>query len=342
MKISPHLMRSRKQGFTLIELLVVIAIIAILVALLLPAVQQAREAARRSQCKNNLKQIGVALHNYHDTAKTLPPGVHGMSNGSNNCNGWGFSWYYSILPYADSAGLFNELATTGSHPGYVGGGSGGAANRPIARQAILNWMICPSSVLPERRNSTSGRLTHASYAGVEGALNIAGQFTSGYPEHGNAASGRGRFARSGVLLVNRHIKFRDVTDGTSNQVAVAEASAVMRDAAGARKVGMSASWPHGWLMGTTSCSQTTNERHFNLLTFRHAINGNDLPTPKVWTNSLGLQENNGHNKPFSSEHPGGTHVLLLDGGTRFIAETIDKVTMSRLCSRDDEGEVGDF
>lgn len=331
-----------KRGFTLIELLVVIAIIAILVALLLPAVQQAREAARRSQCKNNLKQIGLGLHNYNDVHSTLPPGNHGMRN-TNDCNGWGFSWYYSILPYGDQAAMFEALTIGGTHPGYVGGGSGGAANRPIARQAVINWMICPSSILPERRNANSGRLTHPSYAGVEGALNIAGGlFTSGHPEHGNAANGRGRFSRGGVLLANRHIKFRDVTDGTSNQITVCEASAPMFNQNKTKRVGMTASWPHGWLMGINNCSQTSNQRHFNLLTFRHPINWQGPAPGNHWVNSLGLQENNGHNKPFSSQHSGGTHALLLDGGTKFIGENIDMVTMSRLCTRDDGGEVGDF
>src|SRR6187455_2473364 len=93
-----------RRGFTLIEMLVVIAIIAILVALLLPAVQQAREAARRSQCKNNLKQIGLAMHNYHDTFNGFPNGGIASSVG-----GWGLSWYIRILPYIDQAPVFNGI-----------------------------------------------------------------------------------------------------------------------------------------------------------------------------------------------------------------------------------------
>src|SRR5262245_16035146 len=103
-------MRSRK-GFTLIELLVVIAIIAVLIALLLPAVQQAREAARRSQCKNNLKQIGLGLHNYHDTFGVFAPGF--ISSTSNSTTGIGTGWASSafILPYIDQAPLYNQLNT---------------------------------------------------------------------------------------------------------------------------------------------------------------------------------------------------------------------------------------
>src|SRR5471032_224525 len=102
-------MRSRFRGFTLIELLVVIAIIAVLIALLLPAVHQAREAARRTQCKNNLKQMGLALHNYHDiTSTTFPPGYINTTQ-AGNLSGWG--WQTMLLPQIDQAALFNLFAT---------------------------------------------------------------------------------------------------------------------------------------------------------------------------------------------------------------------------------------
>jgi prepilin-type N-terminal cleavage/methylation domain-containing protein len=334
--------RVRKRGFTLIELLVVIAIIAILVALLLPAVQQAREAARRSQCKNNLKQIGLSLHNYNDVHSTLPPGVHGMRGGNDN-NGWGFSWYYSILPFGDQATLFESLTIGGTHPGYVGGGSGGAINRPLAREARIPWMLCPSTTARTRGTGNGGSIDMPSYAGVEGALNFTGptpaeSFTSGHPEHGNANSGRGRFARGGALRNAAHTKFRDVVDGTTNQILVAEVCGIMPTATGGRETRLTAGWPHGWLMGTTRCNQGHNERHFNLVTFRHPIN---FEGPWV-NNNFGIEHNNGHNKPFGSEHTGGAHILLLDGGTRFLSENADMVTISRLCTRDDGGELGDF
>ena len=104
--------RTRK-GFTLIELLVVIAIIAILIALLLPAVQQAREAARRSTCKNNLKQIGISLHNYHDVHNAFPPGWIAVENNSPNIEGEsGFGWGTMLLPYMDQAPLYQQMDFT--------------------------------------------------------------------------------------------------------------------------------------------------------------------------------------------------------------------------------------
>src|SRR5579871_6659577 len=103
-------MQTKRKGFTLIELLVVIAIIAVLMALLLPAVQQAREAARRSQCKNNLKQVGLALHNYHEIANMLPPGWVGITAGApdiHGLNGWG--WASKILPLLDQSTAYNQI-----------------------------------------------------------------------------------------------------------------------------------------------------------------------------------------------------------------------------------------
>ena len=130
-------MPARKRGFTLIELLVVIAIIAILIALLLPAVQQAREAARRTQCKNNLKQLGLAVHNYHDVFLKFPPGYSQVRLPTSTGAFQGHSVFYSLLPYIEQANLFatfdhnvplNNRATA---PGVLSG-------------TIINAFLCPS------------------------------------------------------------------------------------------------------------------------------------------------------------------------------------------------------
>ena len=118
----------RRRGFTLIELLVVIAIIAILIALLLPAVQQAREAARRASCSNNLKQIGLALHNYYDVFGMFPLGTrHSQPNSS-----WGISWWVGVLPYFDQAGMYNKLTMDGNHVGWTYNAYAGGANGVVA------------------------------------------------------------------------------------------------------------------------------------------------------------------------------------------------------------------
>ncbi|MCA9017038.1 MAG: DUF1559 domain-containing protein, partial [Planctomycetaceae bacterium] len=153
MKSTP---RFRKHGFTLIELLVVIAIIAILIALLLPAVQQAREAARRSTCKNNLKQFGLALHNYHDAFNVFPystenPGGSGLSPVTNHTG------YIALLPYLDQAPLYNKFVLTAASGNYLGGGncstsgSGNLSGSVTDREAniilgatIINLFLSPS------------------------------------------------------------------------------------------------------------------------------------------------------------------------------------------------------
>lgn len=187
-----NLQSTKKRGFTLIELLVVIAIIAILIALLLPAVQQAREAARRSTCKNNLKQIGLALHNYHDTHRVFPPGVINVS--SKNYIGWGTF----ILPFMDQAPLYNFIKTNG---GFDVAWSSVTALTTANQGAktIIPAYICPSDPM--------------------GGLNVemSSYGKSNYVScPGNLFNGTGAY--SGVFYANSKVRMRDITDGTSNTI----------------------------------------------------------------------------------------------------------------------------
>jgi len=158
----PYPKPNEPRGFTLIELLVVIAIIAILVALLLPAVQQAREAARRSSCKNNLKQLGIALHNYHDTHSVFPPGwMHpgisatGTASGDNDLGVW--SWSTMVLPYVEQSAVYDALQPGQYYPPPTTdtGNSGGVdatypgTQRLSAAQTKINTFLCPSSTSPD-------------------------------------------------------------------------------------------------------------------------------------------------------------------------------------------------
>lgn len=160
-----------RSGFTLIELLVVIAIIAILIALLLPAVQQAREAARRTQCKNHMKQLGLALHNFHDVHDHLPPGGHDdltPVGKETTGGGWGSSWLVFTLPYVEQAPLFNQLDFSNNS----GWGTSAGINTQAADRKVIDAFICPSSTLPKLCSSGYGgtRLTAPSYAGVSGTV----------------------------------------------------------------------------------------------------------------------------------------------------------------------------
>ena len=160
----------RRRGFTLIELLVSIAIIAVLIALLLPAVQQAREAARRTQCKNNLKQIGLAMHNYHDTHNGFPNG-----NIASSARGWGMSWYMRILPYVDQAPVYNKLNFSGTQPGWsCCGDTVGQANGDVIRGIRFAFTVCPSSSLQDMGDSGGGPTEHPQYYGIMGAVDGLG------------------------------------------------------------------------------------------------------------------------------------------------------------------------
>ena len=202
-------MKRSRSGFTLIELLVVIAIIAILIALLLPAVQQAREAARRSQCKNNLKQIGLALHNYHDTHLILPSLAFGHG-GASDAPVPAFVWSVMILPGLDQAPLYNAM-----NPGPTSlQDLFNTANGRTLLQTPLTVFLCPSDAggsLNENRPFTKA---------VTG-VNPFHLSKSNYPACGGDALNEGAFPGN-ENTVSSGRRFRDVTDGLSNTIFVGE------------------------------------------------------------------------------------------------------------------------
>lgn len=187
-----HSMRKR-LGFTLIELLVVIAIIAILIALLLPAVQQTREAARRSTCKNNLKQIGLALHNYHDVHLSFPPAYcdDATAGAYNNNLGWGTF----ILPYMDQATLYNKISSSGAMdtkwPSVAAMTSGPTAYAKV----VLPTYICPSDPMDGINTKILGSVGKSNYKAVRSSV---------------------------VATPTKARRMRDVTDGTSNTLMIGE------------------------------------------------------------------------------------------------------------------------
>ena len=189
----------KSRAFTLIELLVVIAIIAVLIALLLPAVQQAREAARRTQCRNNLHQIGLALHNYHDTHSVFPPGqVYCTSIGQRT------NWLVLILPFVDESALYNAY-NMDHNPG-----PSGAPQNTTVSDAILSQYCCPSDGAPE--NDGNGR--EGSYAGCFGTDRV------------KECSDTSTDPRAGVLYSSSKIRIRDIRDGTSNTLAAGETTEI--------------------------------------------------------------------------------------------------------------------
>jgi prepilin-type N-terminal cleavage/methylation domain-containing protein len=318
--------RNRQRGFTLIELLVVIAIIAILIALLLPAVQQAREAARRSDCKNKLKQLGIALHNYHETYKMFVYRKGGTANGANNNlgNRNRKSGFIALLPFIDQAPLFEQIRAgdgTVAPDGPCGwcGWSRWDVTTP--------WLICPS----DGSTGEMRRVTNYVFSVGDTANN-----------HRDAQVNRGVFA------FRRCVKIADITDGASNTVLMSE---VVRPSSTGRSIGIgSQTQPtkfDGSDQGSIAAPQTTPPG--NCLTLvsqglytdpsvvknRRGSNSWDGQTEYVGFNTI-LPPNapsclsanvNGDSQhgwlPPQSRHPGGVHCLLGDGAVRFISENID-------------------
>jgi prepilin-type N-terminal cleavage/methylation domain-containing protein len=332
MDIKLATMPARRRAFTLIELLVVIAIIAILIALLLPAVQQAREAARRTQCKNNLKQVGLALHNYHDVFDRLPIGAN-VSYGPSAT--WGMSWWYSILPYLDQAPLFNRMVCVGSNPGTIS--TAGALNETALRGVKINAMICPSSPVDPVRSPGNISVTCPNYSGIHGAVDDPAGTTNGFIN----ASGRqwtlststGIAASGGAFPQLQSLNFSKFSDGTSNQLFVGEQSAMGMATNGTPKI--INNW-HGFQIGTINTAMNSGtQRIFNSTTIRYAPNS-------VSESLAGVMQNDGHNNGLFSAHTGGVHVLMGDGGVRFISDNTQLTLIKRLATRDDGVPVGEF
>jgi len=239
----------RKRGFTLVELLVVIAIIGVLVALLLPAVQAAREAARRMQCSNHLKQIGIALHNYHDVFQSLPFGARArfVQTSKTNPQGqnWGPSWYVGILSFAEQKPLSDLIEQASLNPAMYTDLTKAQGRIPFSvNNQKIAWMLCPSSPLPQTEilNNTKNGITSVvpSYVGISGATNhfsnvqIASELpfwetrlkpkASGTKAVANGPSSPTQSQQSwgGMLVPNESLGLAAAIDGTSNTIIVSE------------------------------------------------------------------------------------------------------------------------
>ena len=331
----PSRIPTRRDAFTLIELLVVIAIIGILIALLLPAVQQAREAARSAQCKNNLKQIGLALHNYHDSVGCLPPGAlavlfngtgvdpAGSNPGRTSVSG-GWGWGAFILPYLDQGNLYKALNPNGNNfP---------ASPTQESRMPLAMYQ-CPSESSPEIHfafpmggDGAGNGHARSSYVAVSGSGDNADYANKSAPE------------TRGMFWYNSSVRLRDVTDGTSNTVMITERFWDGGDSETRR----GSVW-------VGKCPGGANDA------------GNKYATIVRVENSANWVVNGLNNNAAASHHGGGgvvgagagdggsmirggygVHVLMADGSTRFLTENLHGDTWQRLGQMSDGHPLGQF
>jgi prepilin-type N-terminal cleavage/methylation domain-containing protein len=316
--------RSRNRAFTLIELLVVIAIIAILIALLLPAVQQAREAARRTQCKNNLKQLGLALHNYESTFTMLPPGWVASVNltypgpaadsttGTNTHGSW--SWAALTLPYMDQAPLFNSLR--------VGEEIRFALDDTVTRLPLMQQRYeafrCASDTAP----ILNDRRQVAGFAGTIRRLS-----TSNYVAWNSGSYGwiptdtAGSETRKGMFFMNSSVKFRDVTDGMSNSFMVGERM-YKGFASGTCNINCNAAIIFANEWNNDFANSRRNPRYGNTNTLGmgeghiNSIFTGDPTSPGNNCNAICA-------RGAASYHVGGAQFTMGDGTVRFISENIE-------------------
>ncbi len=290
----------KSQAFTLVELLVVITIIGILIALLLPAVQAAREAARRMQCSNNLKQLALGLHVYHNALGSFPPA--GFYTGST------LSWNTAILPYIEQGNLYDELDHAGPYHS--------EANRRVALHGV-DAFLCPSfathrSVLHSKFGGTADRIDGQDtytihYQGVLGPVGTNPTTGADYPLLD--VGSHGGFATGGTMLHDSSVRIDDIRDGTSNTYLLGELS---WDGSGVYR-----NWTRGTNVNEPSrpCASAKNV-NYALGVFGYEV--------------FGFQYNNAS---FGSMHPGGAHFAYADGSVHFVSESMDMGVYKAMASR---------
>lgn len=317
--------RSKERGFTLVELLVVIAIIGVLVALLLPAVQAAREAARRAQCSNNFKQIGLAAHMYHDTFGILPyNGVPQVGGGATIQRG--VSWFFRMLPFMEQTPAFEKARFEGD---WTLQDAPASPNVDLIRTLRVPGLWCPSSPLPKTKLLRDVEVQTPHYVGIGGSYFTGGTATT-------AAAGPyqdtyGRTVYNGVIQISEFpVGFKDVTDGTTNVLMASEQSDFQRDANNTKVDRRSCGhWGGAWSCGAGSRNWTQN-----VTTIRYPIKGG--------YGSAGNTQPYETNIPLFSAHPSGVMGVLVDGSVRMVPTTINFATLTAICDRWDGNVVGEY
>jgi prepilin-type N-terminal cleavage/methylation domain-containing protein/prepilin-type processing-associated H-X9-DG protein len=345
--MSPVLpVNKHRSAFTLIELLVVVAIIGVLIGLLLPAVQKVRAAANRMKCANNLKQIGIALHNFHDRNSRFPPGCaddqqpFGTDTAGPTGGKFGSSWMTYILSDLEQTGIGNRWLYTGYS------GRANATNISLVDGAMIPSLVCPSSPLPliaAIPQNTEKRIV-SSYIGMAGSNSWTG-YTETRLTNLTGTVGccnSGIHSSGGVLYANSKVNIAGISDGTSNTIVVGETSDWIVLASGTKLDARSAA-DHGFTMGTDMIVSPGQSgftgRAYNTNTIRYQINQKN-----GWASddcNTGVCSRAAQNTPLNAAHPGGVNVAFADGSVHFLADTTPLSVLGMLVTRDD-GQVVDI
>jgi prepilin-type N-terminal cleavage/methylation domain-containing protein/prepilin-type processing-associated H-X9-DG protein len=341
--------RRRRSGFTLIELLVVIAIIAVLIALLLPAVQAAREAARRSQCVNNLKQLGLAIMNYADTNGALPPtALCTTGTGGSNCvgNTPDFSMKGRILPYMEQSALANALNFSQLTS---------AVTNTTCRCSQINAFVCPSD---GNNPSQSFTLTAGGFSGNPGSTNYPNTIGTFAPESSSFTVDGPAYYAGATIPTSSTVTLASIIDGTSNTAIWSEyvrygagsvqiTSQIYQDSKDSAKVaGVLATIAANCQAATSIAPPTTNlsssddgVKGIDWL-FQHCGAGgcySHINTPNKKACYFNGSNTTGHPTSTaigaSSKHPGGVNVCFLDGSVKFVKDSVSQMTWWALATK---------
>ena len=354
--------RNKLPGFTLVELLVVIAIIAILIALLVPAIQKVRAAASKTACQNNLKQLGLACHNYHDTFKTLPPAVRIINPDSDylvasayRSPGFGPNWLVYLLPYMEQSALFESVEPAIAN--FVPSDGQDQGWRVVRDQAIPGF-VCPSDPIgPDvgfSRNLNHApasvgpwaRGSYAANAGPNWLYDSIGGASTPYMVDPKSPSGPASLPAGGVMCINWGVSLAELTaeDGTANTIMINEIriGLTANDRRGTWAMGLGgASITCGVAVGQSTSPNDTNEASDNIedcSAVREDLNLGDKGLgPLMMGCSNDNLPNNWPNWQANarSGHPGGVNACFADGGVRFIMNSVKEEVWLFLNSRDD-------